>query len=100
MMMQNMVLTVGNNRVAVGITWRSNASMDHSLQLRCAAPVGGWTAGTGQQLSISAGFDTGIDDTWHGASCPTGTFISQIDIYASNYFDGEMVLFCRFIKPT
>ncbi len=89
----------GPDKVAVGMSWKSTNYMDTDLALYCQSVLTGWTSGGTGALAIS-GPPISSDNTWHGASCPTGTFISQIDVYASNYFDGDLTLFCRYIKPS
>jgi hypothetical protein len=84
--------------IARGIKMYANGQLDYGLSLNCCnATSGSVTKYTDWTTAAVNGY--GNDDCHHGAQCPTGTYLTNIGIYASSYLDGNMVEVCGAPNP-
>lgn len=86
-----------DNYIATGIQVYANAQLDYYGKLRCTQLKNGFSTtdnGTGVESAISCPWGNGQDDQQHFAMCPPGTFVKGFRVYASNYWDGALRLYC------
>jgi hypothetical protein len=86
-----------DNYIATGFQVYATSQLDYYGKLRCTQLKSGFTTvetGAGFESAISAPWNTGRDDQQHFAMCPTGTFVKGFRVYASNYWDGALRVYC------
>lgn len=89
-----------NNRVATGIEIYASGALDGNMKLRCNALVSGYSTtnnGIGVESLINTPFNN-ADNITHMSTCPAGTFVKGIRIYASARLDNQVQVFCTGIK--
>jgi len=89
-----------NNRIATGIEIYASSALDGYMKLRCNALTTGYSTsetGMGIESLINTPFKDANDIT-HMSTCPAGTFVKGIKIYASSRLDNQMQVFCTGIK--
>ena len=99
-----------SNEVATGFEVYSNDRLDGSIKLRCATLKSGYSLANNTTQTIngyavrgimsiqSVPWNRGQDDQYHVATCPAGTFLTGLVIYASDRLDGQMRCYCSGIK--
>ena len=90
-----------SNEVATGFSVYANTYLDHTIKLKCTPMASGVTA----PYSMSHWFVSGgageesDDDCWHGAMCPTGTFMHGFRVWVGSYLDDDIMFRCRGVQP-
>jgi len=86
--------------VATGWEAFAASQLDTYMKLKCTQLNTGYTTvetGTGVESVSSFPNNTG-DNITHVSTCPAGTFIKGIAIYANSYLDGNLRVFCTGIR--
>ncbi len=89
-----------NGRIATGIEIYATNQLDGHMKLRCTTLASGYTtteSGMGIESLINAPY-ANADDITHMSTCPVGTFVKGIEIYASDRLDNRMRVFCTGIR--
>jgi hypothetical protein len=51
------------------------------------------------RAAMSVPWNTGSDDQMHMTMCSPGTFVQQLNIYATSHLDGNMFAACAGLRP-
>lgn len=89
-----------DNRVATGIEIYASGALDGNMKLRCNLLTSGYSTtnnGIGVESLINAPF-ADANNINHMSTCPAGTFVKGIRIYASSRLDNQVQVFCTGIK--
>jgi hypothetical protein len=85
-----------NNRIATGIEIYASGALDGNMKLRCNSLTSGYSTsetGIGIESLINTPFNDANNIT-HMSTCPAGTFVKGIRIYASSRLDNQVQVFC------
>jgi len=83
-----------SNRVARGIKIYASSRLDTQMQLLCTSIASG-TSDAGTEWTVTGSNDENDDDIMYGISCPAGSYLSNLAIYANSYLDGDLRVICR-----
>jgi len=89
-----------DNRIATGIEIYASGALDGNMKLRCNALASGYittNSGAGVESLINTPFIDANNIT-HMSTCPAGTFVKGIRIYASTRLDNQLQVFCTGIR--
>ncbi len=89
-----------DNRIATGIEIYASGALDGNMKLRCNTLATGYSTtnnGAGVESLINTPFNDANNIT-HMSTCPAGTFVKGIRIYASSRLDNQVQVFCTGIK--
>ena len=89
-----------DNYIASGIEIYASGQLDGCMKLRCSQLSTSYATietGTGVQ-SVYNFPDANADNFTHVGTCPAGTFIKGVSIYASSYLDTNLRVYCTGIK--
>jgi uncharacterized protein YraI len=74
--------------------WASGNYLDGYMKVECTALNTGYKTNVGIPSIGGQGPGTGADNQLHFAKCPEGQYAKGVRIYANNWFDGNMGLYC------
>ena len=99
-----------SNEVATGFEAYSTDRLDGRMKILCNPLKSGFVLANnttqtvngyqvrGIMSAMNNPWNNGVDDFYHTSSCPAGTFVTGIAIYASDRLDGSLRVYCSGIK--
>lgn len=88
--------------IATGWQAYAASQLDTYLKLRCTQLNSGFTtveSGAGVE-SLQNFPNANADNFTHSGTCPTGTFVKGLSIYAASYLDNQFRVYCTGIRRT
>lgn len=80
-----------------GFIWKTGASGATERMRLTSDPVLITGAYAANKFHTVIGPDTGADNQWHTVQCNSGYAVSQFSVYSTNYWDGNVTLFCSYL---